>query len=226
MASRVAGEDLGVRLQRLWKGTLYVGVAAGYALLVALLFVQHGWRPALLALFFIGVSQFLRYIASDVDRIGWNLANESGLAEGAAGASDTARYQSRLLVLLVGLVQLLNLALTVQAFVLAGSGRAAATFIGLAFVEAVYWQIRNVNRRVAFEQASYGLRDRGLLRDGPEAVRPAAQVRASRLEKRLDRLKTMAEEGRISEKAYRKARDRYRVQSVMDAEEDSTDEAS
>ncbi|MXY57288.1 MAG: hypothetical protein F4Y41_12995, partial [Gammaproteobacteria bacterium] len=55
-----------IKLQRLWKGTLFVGIGGGYVLLVAMLFVYHGWRAALLALFLVGVSQFFRYIANDV----------------------------------------------------------------------------------------------------------------------------------------------------------------
>ena len=102
-----------VKLRRLWKGTLFVGIGGGYVLLVAMLFIYQGWRAALLALFLIGVAQFFRYIANDVDRIGWRMSNEWS---DEPIAESTKRYQSRMLIALVGLAQATNLALIYQAY--------------------------------------------------------------------------------------------------------------
>ena len=198
-----------IKLQRLWKGTLFVGIGGGYVLLVALLFVYHGWRPALLALFLVGVCQFFRYIANDVDRIGWRMSNELGDSAG----ETTKRYQRRMLFALAGLVQALNLALIYQAYHLGGLRWMLPILIGLVLIEVLYSRIRSVNRRIEFEEASYGFKDRGPLTRGPEAMRASNQAR---LDRKLDELKTLADEGLISRKAYEKARDKHRIRSVMD----------
>jgi len=199
-----------VKLQRLWKGTLFVGIGGGYVLLVAILFVYHGWRAALLALFLIGVSQFFRYIASDVDRIGWRMSNE---ASDEAAGETTKRYQRRMLVALVALIQALNLALIYQAYHLGDYRWMLPMLLGLALIEVLYSRIRSVNRRVEFEEASYGFKDRGPLTRGPEAMRASNQAR---LDRKLEELKALADEGLISRKAYEKARDKHRITSVMD----------
>ncbi|MDE0190431.1 MAG: hypothetical protein OXQ90_03660 [Gammaproteobacteria bacterium] len=198
-----------VKLQRLWKGTLFVGIGGGYVLVVAMLFVYHGWRAALLALFLIAVSQFFRYIANDVDRIGWRMSNESD----EAAAETTKRYQRRMLFALAGLIQALNLALIYQAYHLGDLRWMLPILIGVVLIEVLYSRIRSVNRRVEFEEASYGFKDRGPLTRGPEAMQASNQAR---LDRRLEELKTLADEGLISRKAYEKARDRHRIRSVMD----------
>lgn len=199
-----------VKLQRLWKGTLFVGIGGGYVLLVAMLFVYHGWRAALLALFLIGVSQFLRYIANDVDRIGWRMSNEPSDEE---TGETTKRYQRRMLVALTGLIQALNLALIYQAYHLGDLRWMLPMLLGLVLIEVLYSRVRSVNRRVEFEEASYGFKDRGPLTTGPEAMRASNQAR---LDRKLDELKALADEDLISRKAYEKARDKQRIRSVMD----------
>ena len=207
--------DAATRLRRLWKGTLLVGVAGGYVLLVSLLLVQHGWRAALLAAFFVVVSQFLRYIASDVDRIGWQLS------KGDEAESDQAvRYQVRLFRGLVALAQLVNVALIVQALSLGGPLRALATFAGLAAIEVLFSRIRKVNREITFEQASYGFSDRQPLPMGASSAGPWDEAANERLARKLETLRQMAEAGDISTEAYRKARDKWLVRSVM--REDAT----
>ncbi len=209
----VKESDIRVRLQRLWKGTLFVGITGGYVLIVSLLFIYHGWRPALLGLFLIILSQFFRYIANDVDRIGWRISKQrqdEGITESTRG------YQVRMLYLLVGLVQLQNLALIYQGYVLAGITWTVATLVGLVFIEILYSRVRGVNRRVEFEQASYGFRDKGIFSDGPESVSPSDKAKKDKLERKLDRLREMAEKGQISQKAYEKTRDKYRIHRVMD----------
>ena len=199
-----------VRLQRLWKGTLFVGIGGGYVLLVAMLFIYQRWRAALLALFLIGVAQFFRYIANDVDRIGWRMSNEWS---DEPIAESTKRYQRRMLVALVGLAQAINLALIYQAYHVGDLRWMLPTLVGLALIELLYSRIRSVNRRIEFEEASYGFKDRGPLSGGPDAV--GTSNRAA-LDRKIDRLRALADEGQISRKAYEKARDKHRVRSVME----------
>ena len=204
--------DAEVRLQRLWKGTLLVGAVGAYALLLGLLFVQWGWPAALLALFLVAVAQFFRYIANDVDRIGWDLANR-----GSPSSERTVRYQSRLLWLLFGLTQAVHVALVVQAALLGGADRALATLLALALVELLFALVRRANRRTAFEQASFGLEEPALAGRRTGSSRWDDTQRA-KLDRQLERLREMAEEGEISERAYKKARDRHLVRSVMEQE--------
>lgn len=203
-----------IKLQRLWKGTLFVGIGGGYVLLVAMLFVYHGWRAALLALFLIGVSQFFRYIANDVDRIGWRMSNEwsdEGIPQ------STKRYQRRLLAALVGLAQVMNLMLIYQAHHLGDLPWMLPTLVGLSLIEVFYARIRRVNRRIEFEEASYGFKDRNPLTGGPGAMRLSEQAAQDKLDRKLDKLKVLADEGKISKKAFEKARDKHRIRTVMRA---------
>ena len=199
-----------VRLQRLAKGALFVGIVAGYALLLGLTLVQFGWRPALLAVFFVLAGQGLRHIASEADRIGLTLAGDPD-----ATAADTRGYQRRMLRIFTGLTQLPNAALAVQAFVLGGWPWGAAATAGLLVVELWYVLVRNLNWRTAFREASYGFRDRGPLRGGVTDVESARDIRAAEVERRLTELCAMVGEGRVSQHAYEKACDRYRVRAVM-----------
>ena len=212
--SAPSGSAAEVRLRRLWKGTLLVGAVGDYALLLGLLFVHYGWRPALLALFLVAVAQFFRYIANDVDRIGWDLANRP---QGPVANKQTARYQSRLLWLLFGLAQAVNLALIGQAALLGGLDRALATLFGLALVELLFALVRRVNRQTAFEQASFGLEEPAI--PGRRAA-PSRwdETQRAKLNRKLAVLEKMAAEGEISERAYKKARDKHLVRSIMEEE--------
>ncbi len=201
-----------VKLRRLWKGTLFVGIGGGYVLLVAMLFIYQGWRAALLALFLIGVAQFFRYIANDVDRIGWRMSNEWS---DEPIADSTKRYQSRMLIALVVLAQATNLALIYQAYHLGDFPWMLPTLVGLALIELLYSRIRSVNRRIEFEEASYGFKDRDPLTGGPESQRASHSALHDELDRKLDELKALADEGKISERAYARARDKHRVRTVM-----------
>lgn len=199
------------RLQRLWKGTLFIGVAGVYVALLASALILFGWQPALLAAFLILLGQCFRYVANDIDRLGWAMANATqgtGQGDGAFDAA-TKRDQRRLFRLLGGLVLLTDLALAAEAYVLADWQGTMLASVALAFVEWLYVGIRRVNRRISFVEASYGLRDRSLLGRGPDTNRAVS------VEQRLDRLKAMADVGEISQRAYEKARDKHRVDIVM-----------
>ena len=214
MTTQASPEDTRLRLQRLAKGALFVGIAAGYTLLIALALVLHGWKPALLALFFIIVGQFFRHIASEADRIGWRLDAERNETNPEAD-SETRTYQKRMLWLFASLAQLPNVALVVQATLLSNPESAGIVAASLLLIELLYLTVRRLNRQTAFREASYGFRDRSPLTDGPAPLVTSREHREAEVERKLAELRKMAEEGRISQKAYEKARDRHRVRAVM-----------
>lgn len=205
--------DIRLRLQRLAKGALFVGIAAGYTLLLAWTLVFHSWKPALLALFFVIVGQFFRHIASEADRLGWRLDVDT--ANVPEADSRTRAYQKRMLLLFTSLAQLPNLALMAQAWHLAALPWAAATAGALLAIELLYVLVRHLNRETAFREASYGFKDRNPLTDGPAPINESCQQREAEVERKLEELHQLMEAGRISKKAYEKACDRHRVRVVM-----------
>lgn len=220
MNEAASGQSTRLRLQRLAKGALFVGIAAGYTLLLALALVLHGWKPALLALFFVIVGQFFRHIAGEADRIGWRLdAERDDETPEAQADSDTRTYQKRMLWLFAGLAQLPNVALVAQATLLAGAESAAVTAGFLLAIEVLYLTVRRLNRQTAFREASYGFKDRGPLSGGPTPIDASRERREADVERKLAELRKMAEDGRISQRAYEKARDRHRVRVVMAKDE-------
>ena len=216
MSSTTPDSEIRLRLQRLWKGTLYVGVGGAYIALLAGALLLFGWQAALLAVFFVLLGQCFRYIANDIDRLGWAMSNDG--ASKAEGSTETKRDQTRLLWLLGVLALAPSVALVVQAQYLGGGRVALVVGITLGFVEALYVAIRRVNRRTAFQEASYGLRDRSLFSRGPEAMRALNRTREARVERQLDQLKAMADDGRISRRGYEKACDKLRIELVLKQE--------
>ena len=214
MNAAAPDESIRLRLQRLAKGAIFVGIAAGYTLLLALALVLHGWKPALLALFFIVVGQFFRHIAGEADRLGWRLAGERNEATPETDASARS-YQRRMLWLFASLAQLPNVALVAQATLLAGTESGAVTAGALLVIEVLYLTVRRLNRRTAFREASYGFKDRGPFSGGATPIDASRERREAEVEHKLAQLRRMAEEGRISHKAYQKACDRHRVRVVM-----------
>ena len=197
-----------VRLHRLAKGALFVGIAVGYVLLVGLTLVLFGWRAALLAGFFVLTGLCFRHIADEADRIGLGLAGDPD------EAADARDYQQRMLRIFAALTQLPNVALAVQAFLLGGWAWAAPATAALVIVELLYVPVRELNRRTAFQEASYGFRDRAPLRGGGDA-RAARDLRIAEVERGLTELCAIVRDGRVSQRAYEKACDRYRVRAVM-----------
>ena len=209
--------DIRLRLQRLAKGALFVGIAAGYTLLLAWTLVFHSWKPALLALFFIVVGQFFRHIASEADRLGWRLDTNGphGTSASADPDATTRTYQKRMLWLFASLTQLPNIALVAQAWHLSALNWAAAMAGSLVAIELLYLLVRHLNQQTAFREASYGFKDRNPLTDGPTPINESRQHREAEVERKLEELRKLMEAGRISQKAYEKARDRHRVRVVM-----------
>ena len=123
MADRSVDTSVRIRLQRLSKGALFVGIVAGYALLLALTLILFGWRPALLAGLVVVVGQCFRHLAHDVERVGLTMSREEeASAPDDAAGPGTRRYQVRMFRLFAALTQLPNVVLLGQAFVLDGAG--------------------------------------------------------------------------------------------------------
>ena len=216
MSTTNSESEIRLRLQRLWKGTLFVGVGGAYIALLAGALILFGWKAALLAVFLVLLGQCFRYIANDIDRLGWAMARDA--ESKVEGSAATKRDQTRLLWLLGILVLAPSAALIAQAQYLGGERVALVVGVTLAFVEALYLAIRRVNRRTAFQEASYGLRDKSLFSRGPDDMRALRRTREARVERQLDQLEAMADDGRISRRAYEKACDKLRVELVLKQE--------
>ena len=231
MATTPNDSEVRTRLLRLKKGALLVGVGGAYVGLLAGGLVVYGWRQALLAAFLIVLGQCFRYIAHDIDRLGW--AMERAASTGEDGTENrtedrtedrkknryeaaTSHGQTRMLAILGMLAILPSVAISVQAYLVGGIEPTAIAVVALALVEVLYRGIRRVNRQTAFRDASYGFRDKGIFGHGPDAIRALAETKSARVEQQLARLKAMADDGRISKRAYEKARDKYRVGLVME----------
>ncbi len=206
MAEKTGTTSMTLTLQRLWKGTLYTAIAGSYTFLLGMLLVYRGWRPALLLVFLIGLGQWFRHIASDVDRLGWIMSEKTPSEE----RKEEKRYQVRMHIMLVSLIQLLNLAIIYQTYALSTWPWAMAVAMAIIIIEVMFGLIRGVNRRIDYESASYGIKDRGPLTTG------ASALKQKEIDGKLARLKNMAEMGEISQKAYGKVRDRALIKRVMD----------
>ncbi len=202
-SKEINADKLALRLRRLWMGTLYIGIFAVYTLLLGLLLIHYGWRPVLLSLFLIGLIQLFRYVADDVDRIGWLLSEENIERE----KEGIIQHRAKLQYLLLTLILLLNLAIVYQVYLVSSWQQASVLLIGLILVEMMFRQIRATNRQIDYRSPIYGFKHPGPITTGSES---------SRLQEKLAKLYQMAERGDISQRAYEKARDRELIKRVMD----------
>ncbi len=229
MANNENGSTVLKRLRQLWKGTLYVGILAIYVSLLATLLIFRGWRAFLLALFLLGLAQLFRYIANDVDRLGWVLdrVDTEADADSKADASRAQQYQRRMFALLFALVQGCSLGIVYQVFALAGSFWALVALAGFAIAELLFVRIRAVNKTIAYKRARYGIKDAGPITSGPRVQRAEearehldrAERKRAELDKKLATLEQLVDEGLVSEEAFREVRDRELVNWVMAADE-------
>jgi len=194
-----------IKLRRLWKGTLYIGITGVYAFLVGMLLIYQGWRSALLVLFLIGLGQWFRHIANGVDRLGWIMSKQ----DPAEAQGEEKRYQSKMHILLFSLIQLLNVAIIYQTYAASTWVWASLVTVAILVVELMFGQVRSVNRRTDYESASYGIRDYSPLTTG------ASALKHKEIDEKLSKLRKMAENGEISEKAFVRARDRALIERVM-----------
>ena len=210
-----------IRLRRLWKGTLYIGIVAFYITVVVGSLVLINWQAGLFALGLVGLSQLFRYVASEVDRIGWLLQTQNTEDDGSRLDEDqdlsTNKLRRNLFRLLALLVQLPNIALIIYVYGNVGMLWSVACVAALALIELMYQEIRRVNRKVAYREASYGFQDRAMFTSDQTGGTREGQDAA--LKDRLERLEQLVDEGKISRKGYEKARDRYWIRHVMEAKD-------
>lgn len=203
------------KLRRLWKGTLYIGIAALYIAVVVVTLVLIGWQAGLLAVGLVALSQVFRYIASEVDRIGWVIRGQNN---GDPETSSTIKLKRRLFALLTLLVQMPNIALVVYIYTNIELTWSMAFLVALIAVELLFQEIRRINRKVAYREASYGFQDRSLLVAGHQAG-GTNEAHDATLTDRLDRLEELVDQGKISRKGFEKARDKYWIRHVMESRE-------
>ena len=201
------------KLRRLWKGTLYIGIVALYIAVVVVTLVLIGWQAGLLAVGLVALSQVFRYVASEVDRIGWVIRSQNDDEREIGG---TTKLRRRLFALLTLLVQFPNIALVVYVYTNIGLPWSVVLLIALMAVELLFQEIRRVNQKVAYREASYGFQDRSLLTPGQQGV-GSQEGRDVTLTDRLARLEKLADEGKISRRGYEKARDKYWIRHVMES---------
>lgn len=204
-----------IKLRLLWKGTLYITIATLYVAIIVGFFVLVDWRWSLLIVGFLTVSQLLRYVANEVDRIGWVLRESQ---EDPTGLAATKRFRAFLFVLLAVLVQVPNVGVFLSAYFVETSSVASYVLLALVFAEILFLEIRRMNRKVAFRQASYGAGEDALAASGL-VPNVSDSLKDEELDDRLARLKELVDQGKISPKAYEKARDKYWVRRVMQSKD-------
>jgi len=173
--------------------------------MLGMLLIFQGWRPALLTAFLIALIQWLRHIASEVDRIGWVMSQSQPSEE----ETEDRAYQTRMLVLLFVLIQLLNAGIIYQIYVISTCTWALIGALVILVIEVFFLQIRGVNRRINYKSASYGIKDYSPLAAG------ASALKHKEIDDKLARLKNMAANGEITQKAYEKVRDRALIDRIM-----------
>lgn len=211
----VEGGQLLIKLRRLWKGTLFTAIGGVYVALAAVLLIQDGWRTLLLAVFSVGLGQLLRYVANDVDHIGWVLRSKTVEDD----APETRRYQQILLLFLFICIQALNLSLVAWVWFAITWRLSALVFLALSAIELLYFYVRNINRKIEFRPVSYGYSDGFVLPSGPDRTTAddyARRVIRRSLTDKLEILKGMAEREEISMDAYVRVRDEHLIRKVME----------
>ncbi|MCY4095837.1 MAG: hypothetical protein OXG05_12030 [Gammaproteobacteria bacterium] len=210
-----------IKLRRLWKGTLYIGIVAVYIAIVIGSLLLIAWQAGLLVLSLVALSQLFRYVASEVDRIGWLLQTQNldddRTPDDEVQSNRTNKLRRNLLGLLTLLVQLPNLALIIYVYEHVGLLWSVSSLLLLGLIESMFQEIRRVNRKVAYREASYGFQDRSMLSTSHHDV--TRQGRAATLEDRLEQLEALVDEGKISRASYEKARDKYWIRHVMESSE-------
>jgi len=215
MSKEKSTNDIALKLRKLWKGTIYIGISGIYIFLLGMVLMFVGLKAALLTFFLIALVQLFRYVAGDVDRLGWVMENK----EISGAQEDTRKYQSKMLLLLFSLIQLSNLAIIYQIHVISTKMWALFAFFGILAIELMFRQIRNLNHEIDYELASYGIKDRNPISDGANSPMTHENNSAKandKIDKKLDTLKSMVENGDITEKAYEEVRDRELIKRIMD----------
>jgi hypothetical protein len=136
-----------------------------------------------------------------------------------SGAQEDARkYQSKMLLLLFSLIQVSNLVIIYQSYRISTGMWALLVFLGVLAVELMFRQIRNINHEIDYELASYGIKDRNPISSGANTHQfnesKSTQVNDD-IDKKLAILKSMVEQGYITQAAYEEVRDRQLIKRIM-----------
>ena len=204
--------ELKVRLLRLSKGVLLLGIAAAYLLYLLWMLLYVGWQQALFAALALLLVQGLRVVGNEVERIGWRLESQSEKPE---SEKSTSRLQKQLLALVVLVIQVINVVLVVQAYLLTDVNWTMGLVALFVFIELLFMAIRRINRTVSYDTAVYGGQDSIWFGVDSRSKTNAMDVRMKKLDEKLEMLDKMREEGKISSEAYRRAVDEYRVAEAM-----------
>jgi hypothetical protein len=136
-----------------------------------------------------------------------------------SGAQEDARkYQSKMLILLFSLIQVSNLVIIYQSYRISTGMWALLVFLAVLAVELMFRQIRNINHEIDYELASYGIKDRNPISSGANTHQfnesKSTQVNDD-IDKKLAILKSMVEQGYITQAAYEEVRDRQLIKRIM-----------
>jgi len=208
MPKEKSTNEIALKFRTLWKGTIYIGIGGIYTFLIGMVLIFVGLKAALLTVFFIALVQLFRYIAGDVHRLGWVMENN----EISGAQEDTRKYQSSMLLLLFLLIQISNLAIIYQVYVISSTMWVLFTFFGILAVELMFRQIRNLNHEIDYELASYGIKDRSPISNEYET---GLTKERNDIDEKLGKLKLLVEQGSISQKAYEEVRDRELIERIM-----------
>lgn len=201
------------RLLRLFKGTVLLLIFAFYVVLLAVQFMIGSWVSALVALGFILSVTLFRYIGYAVNRIGVRM-RQSGEA-----TKTTLRVQKILTTGLISAVLLHNVCLV--AIVLFTSDFLDAGWVAgwvacwLLVIEGLFECVRRVSIKVDFEPALYGFPEDTPLGRDSHAARATGESQST-VARKIAALKDLLDRGEISEKAFRKTKDKLLVQRVLD----------
>ena len=201
-----------LRLLRLWKGVLLLTIGTSYVLYILWMLLYVGWREALFAALAVVLIQGLRFVANEVDRIGWRL---TGQTDNEDETENPHKLQKRLLVLIVFLIQAANIALVVQAYWITDLHWVIGLVALLIFIELLFAMVRRVNREISFDSPVYGSPEGLWLGMDSNRTTSDLEKRLEKLDERLDSLDELRQEGKISAEAYRRAVDEYRVAEAM-----------
>lgn len=207
-------------MKRLWKGALHVLAVASYIALIIGMLVIGNWIAGFVTLGLVLLAQSLRYVASAMDRIAHSIGKQAQDEENQSRSSSSPIVSAILVWLLI---QGCNVAIGLYAMNLDGTQAALRVLAILVFVEAIYLGLRMINRRIAYEPASFGIADKNLLHEGPVPFENLDERAKKRIEQRLEVLKNLAADGDISQRAYLRARDKYLVRYVMESKSDEVE---
>lgn len=212
--SPVDANHLYVKLRRLLKGALFVGISGIYLSLSAVLFLNHGWRTLLLAMFLVALGQLLRYVLNGVDHVGWLLKTKDVRGD----VHQAKRYQSLLMWLLFASIQFLSLGVVLHVYLISIWEVTVAVLSGLIGMELIHGYIHRINRTIEFGPTSYGYSEGTIVPLGPGRSTPedyGVTEGRQAIDRTLEKLKEMADKGEISKDAYERVRDDQFIRLVM-----------